>query len=70
MKNPFLLEIAGRKIGRDFPPFVIVEIDINHEGSVSKAKQMIDAAKRLVEIFSEMLKLNGRTLNDKMKEYL
>lgn len=43
--NPFI-EIAGRKIGMEFPPLVIAEIGINHEGSLSVAKQMVDAAKR------------------------
>ncbi len=43
--NPFI-EIAGRKIGIDFKPLVIAEIGINHEGSLSVAKQMVDAAKR------------------------
>ncbi len=38
-------EIAGRKIGYDFPPLVIAEIGINHEGSLEVAKQMVDAAK-------------------------
>ncbi len=42
--NPFI-EIAGRKIGEDYPPLVIAEIGINHEGSLSVAKQMVDAAK-------------------------
>ena len=32
------LRIAGRIIGREFPPFVIAEIGINHEGSMEKAK--------------------------------
>jgi N-acetylneuraminate synthase len=45
MINPFI-EIAGRKIGPDFPPLVIAEIGINHEGSLLVAKQMVDAAKR------------------------
>jgi len=45
MKNVFI-EIAGRKIGQDFPPLVIAEIGINHEGSLRIAKQMVDAAKR------------------------
>lgn len=45
MSNPFF-EIAGRKIGRDFPPLVIAEIGINHEGSLSVAKEMVDAAYR------------------------
>ena len=43
--NPYI-EIAGRKIGPDFPPLVIAEIGINHEGSLSVAKQMVEAAKR------------------------
>jgi N-acetylneuraminate synthase len=40
------IEIAGRKIGPDFPPLVIAEIGINHEGSLVVAKEMVDAAKR------------------------
>jgi len=43
--NPFI-EIAGRKIGPDFPPLVIAEIGINHEGSLAVAKEMVDAAYR------------------------
>lgn len=42
-KNPFIT-VAGRKIGPDFPPFVIAEIGINHEGDMKKAKQMVDDA--------------------------
>ncbi len=41
--NPYI-EIAGRKIGPDFPPLVIAEIGINHEGSLKAAKEMVDAA--------------------------
>jgi sialic acid synthase SpsE len=43
--NPYI-EIAGRKIGSDFPPLVIAEIGINHEGSLAVAKEMVDAAHR------------------------
>ena len=43
--NPYI-EIAGRKIGADFPPLVIAEIGINHEGSLQVAKEMVDAAYR------------------------
>ena len=43
--NPFI-EIAGRKIGPNFPPLVIAEIGINHEGSLTVAKEMVDAAHR------------------------
>ncbi|MDQ6529628.1 N-acetylneuraminate synthase [Flavobacterium sp. LHD-85] len=40
------IEIAGRKIGLDYPPLVIAEIGINHEGSLQVAKEMVDAASR------------------------
>jgi sialic acid synthase SpsE len=43
--NPFIV-IAGRKIGTDYPPLVIAEIGINHEGSLEVAKEMVDAAQR------------------------
>jgi len=45
MSNSYI-EIAGRKIGLDFPPLVIAEIGINHEGSLKTAFEMVDAAKR------------------------
>jgi len=43
--NPYI-EIAGRKIGPDYPPLVIAEIGINHEGSLKTALEMVDAAHR------------------------
>ena len=39
-----MLEIAGRKIGEDYPPLVIAEVGINHEGEFDKAIQMVEAA--------------------------
>jgi len=45
MSNPYI-EISGRKIGIDYPPLIIAEIGINHEGSITVAKEMVDAAKR------------------------
>lgn len=39
-----MFEIAGRKIGKEYPPFVICEIGINHEGDLEVAKKMVDAA--------------------------
>lgn len=38
------LNIGGRRVGPDHPPLVIVEVGINHEGSLDKALQMVDAA--------------------------
>jgi sialic acid synthase SpsE len=46
-------EIAGRKIGADYTPLVIVEVGINHEGSLDKALQLVDAA---VESGAEVVK--------------
>jgi len=43
--NPYI-QIKDRKIGKDYPPFVIAEIGINHEGSLKIAKEMVDAAFR------------------------
>ncbi len=40
------IEIQGRKIGVGYPPLVIAEIGINHEGSLQVAKEMVDAAHR------------------------
>jgi len=40
------ITIAGRKIGPAHPPLVVAEIGINHEGSLSIAKEMVDAAAR------------------------
>ena len=45
MNNSYI-EIQGRKIGLEYPPFVIAEIGINHEGSLKIAKKMVDAAFR------------------------
>lgn len=36
--------IGNRKVGREHPPLVVVEIGINHEGDLSVAKKMVDAA--------------------------
>lgn len=42
--KPFI-EIDAHRIGRAYPPLVIAEIGINHEGSLEKAVQMVDDAK-------------------------
>ena len=38
------LDLGGRLVGPDYPPLVIAEIGINHEGDIDKAIQMIDDA--------------------------
>lgn len=46
MNSSTYIEISGRKIGLDYPPLVIAEIGINHEGSLQTAFEMVDAAYR------------------------
>ncbi len=38
------MKIANREIGNNYPPLVIAEIGINHEGSYEKAIKMVDDA--------------------------
>lgn len=38
------VELAGRRIGPDEPPYVICELSGNHNGSLDRALRMIDAA--------------------------
>ncbi|RZJ66083.1 MAG: N-acetylneuraminate synthase [Flavobacterium sp.] len=60
--NPYI-EIAGRKVGQDFPPLVIAEIGINHEGSLAVAKEMVDAAQRAG---AEVVKHQTHIVSDEM----
>lgn len=43
MKTHF--SIGKRKVGPEHPPLVIPEVGINHEGSIDKAIELVDAAK-------------------------
>ncbi len=57
------IEIAGRKIGKDFEPIVIAELGINHEGSLKTAFEMVDAAARAGV---EILKHQTHIVEDEM----
>jgi N-acetylneuraminate synthase len=65
MTNYPFIEIEGRKIGRDFPPLVIAEIGINHEGSIKVAKEMVDAAYRAG---AEVVKHQTHIVEDEMSK--
>ena len=57
------IKIENREIGMDYPPFVIVEIGINHEGDINKAKQMVlDAYKA----GAECVKFQSHVVEDEM----
>ena len=59
------IEISGRKIGEDYPPLVIAEIGINHNGSLKIAKKMVDAAKRAG---AEIIKHQTHIVDDEMSK--
>lgn len=58
-----MIEIDGRKIGNGYDPLVIVEIGINHAGSLSVAKAMVDAAK---SAGAELIKHQTHVVEDEM----
>ncbi len=60
--NP-LIEIEGRKIGYEHDPLVIVEIGINHGGSLQVAFEMVDAAKKAG---AEIIKHQTHIASDEM----
>lgn len=45
MKNNTSIEINGRLIGDNFPPYIIAEMSANHNGSIDIAKKIISTAK-------------------------
>jgi pseudaminic acid synthase len=45
MRNPSI-NIAGREIGMDHPPYVIAELSANHNGDFETAKKIMAAAKK------------------------
>lgn len=57
------IEIAGRKIGPEYPPLVIAEIGINHEGSLQTAFEMVDAA---AAVGVEVIKHQTHIVEDEM----
>ena len=56
-------EIAGRKIGLEYPPLVIAEIGINHEGDIDKAIRMVDDAENAG---CECIKFQCHVIDDEM----
>ena len=59
------LSIRGRRIGPDYPPIVIAEIGINHEGSLDTSIAMADAA---IDAGAEIIKHQTHIVDDEMSE--
>jgi len=61
MSNFF--KIQNRAIGLDYPPLVVAEIGINHNGCLASAKKMVDAA---VDAGIEVIKHQTHVIEDEM----
>jgi len=57
------IKINSRLIGENYPPFVIAEIGINHEGDLQKAKKMVKDA---FEAGAECVKFQCHIIEDEM----
>lgn len=60
-----MIEIGTRKIGINYKPLVIVEIGINHEGSLKTAFEMVDAA---YKSGAEIIKHQTHVIEDEMSK--
>ena len=57
MKTKFI-EIDNRKIGPDFPPYIIAELSANHNGDINRAFEILEMAK---ECGADAIKLQTYT---------
>lgn len=57
------MELKGRKIGSNYPPLVIPEIGINHNGDLSLAKKMVQTA---FQAGAEIVKHQTHVVEDEM----
>ena len=58
-----ILNIAGRLVGDKYPPLIIPEIGINHNGSLERAFRIVDAAKK---VGAEIIKHQTHIPDDEM----
>ena len=61
-----MFKIGNRNIGNDYAPVVIVEIGINHGGSLAIAKKMVDAA---IDAGAEIIKHQTHIIDDEMSDH-
>ena len=49
VKQNNVVEVAGHKVGDGYPPFIIAEAGMNHNGSLDLAFKLIDEAKPFLD---------------------
>ena len=42
--------IEERKIGPQFPPYIIAELSANHNGDIKRALQILEMAKQMIPV--------------------
>lgn len=63
MKKHKFIQIGKRRIGPEYPPFIVAEVGINHEGSMAKARRMIRDVHRAG---AECVKFQSHVIYDEM----
>ena len=56
-----MIEINKRKIGKEYPPYIIAEMSANHNGSLDRAMKIISMAKHNG---ADAIKFQHRHLNE------
>ena len=71
------IEINGRKIGDNFPPYIIAEMSANHNGDINNAYKIIDMAKssgadciKIQTYTPDMMTIKENVINFKIKKGL
>ena len=63
MEQEFIIQ--NRKVGKNYPPLVIAEVGINHEGDFNKAIELVDAA---IKAKAELVKFQTHITHYEMIE--
>ena len=64
-------KIGKRLIGNNYPPLIIAELGINHNGSLKKAKNLVDlAAKTGVEIIKHQTHIPEDEMSEEAKKII
>lgn len=65
-------QINGRKVGLDYPPYIIAELSANHNGSIETAFKIIEQAKLCGAdaVKLQTYKANTITLNSQNEEFM
>ena len=65
------IKIGQRKIGTNYPPLIIVELGINHNGKIDIAKKIIKSAKKAgAEIIKNQTHIADKEMSEEAKKII